>query len=86
MWSLPQTDREAIARDAYSSEGKNPRERIEMLADLLDTADALLNTMPAEERVRRNRIAARLDPLPNPWWQNFRAEALAEFQCQISSL
>ena len=85
MLSLRLTDREALARDAYSSEGRSPRERAAMLADLLATADAIAQALPADERMRRSRIAALLDPLPSPWWKNFRAEALAEFQCQASS-
>jgi hypothetical protein len=56
-----------------------------MLADLLAFAEAVQASLPDAERARRARIADRLDPRPNPWWKNFRAEALAEYQCQTSS-
>jgi hypothetical protein len=68
----------SIARDAYSSEGKSPRERVEMLVDLLATADVLQAQLTAAERARRAKIAVRLDPRPDPWWKNFRAETLAD--------
>jgi hypothetical protein len=76
---------QSIARDAYSSEGKSPRERAEMLVDLFATADVLQAKLNAAERARRAKIADRLDPRPEPWWKNFRAETLADQTCQISS-
>jgi hypothetical protein len=85
MKTPSRTVRESIARDAYSSERKSLSERAEMLADLLATADAIQSGLSEKERLRRSRIAANLDPRPNPWWKNFRAEALAEFQCQTYS-
>ena len=85
MNSFRQTEREAIAREALSSQGKSPQERHAMLVDLLATADAILETLPPEERMRRLEIARQLDPLPDPWWQNFSAEALAEYRCQTST-
>lgn len=78
------SERDQIARDAYSSEGKTPSERIAMFEDLLLATEAILASIPPEERLRRLIIADRLDPRPDPWWQNFRPEALAEFQCQAS--
>ena len=85
MLSLRQTDREAIARDALSSEGKSPQERMAMFVDVMATVDAIVGSLAPEERRRRNWIAEQLDPLPIPWWKNFRAEALAEYQCPTSS-
>ena len=85
MKRFQQSDREAIVNDALSSEDKSPQERMAMFADLLATVDAITQCLPAEERVRRRRIADQLDPRPDPWWKNFRAEALAEYQCQTSS-
>lgn len=85
MLSYRQTDRETIARDAFSSEGKSPQERMAMFADLMVTVDAIVDSLPLEERRRRLRIAEQLDPRPDPWWKNFRAEALAEYQCPTSS-
>jgi hypothetical protein len=78
------SQRESIARDAFSSEGKTPQERLAMLEDLMQATEAILSSIPPEERLRRLRIADQLDPLPKPWWRNFRPEALAEFQCQTS--
>jgi len=85
MLPLHLTDRQAVARDAFSSEGKSPLERLAMFADLLATVDAITRSLPAEERSRRVLLAARFDSLPANWWKSFRAEALAEFQCQTSS-
>jgi hypothetical protein len=75
----------STARDAYSSEGKSPRERAEMLVELFATSDALQVQLTSAERARRAKIADRLDPRPEPWWKNFRAETLADQECQISS-
>ena len=85
MLSFRQTDREAIARDAFSSEGKTPQERMAMFVDLMATVSAIVDSLPPEERRRRLWIADQLDPRPDPWWKNFRAEALAEYQCPTSS-
>jgi hypothetical protein len=85
MFSFRQSDREAIARDALSSEGKSPQERMAMFVSLMATVDAITRSQSPEERVLRLRIAERLDPLPDPWWKNFRQEALAEYRCQTSS-
>jgi hypothetical protein len=79
------SDRESVARDAYSSEGRSPEERVALFIDLMKTVSAILDAIPPQERERRRRIADQLDPRPDPWWKNFRAEALAEYQCQTSS-
>jgi hypothetical protein len=74
----------AIARDAAGSESRTPLERIVVFADLCASLDAITSSFPANERARRARIAFEVDPLPEPWWANFRPEALAEFQCPTS--
>lgn len=76
---------DATRRDAASSEGKTPEERMAMFADLLRTVSAVWEHLPPEERRRRMEIADRLDPRPDPWWKNFRPEALAEHRCSNSS-
>ena len=85
MLSFRQSDRESIARDEISSEGKSPQERMETFADLMATVDAITDSLPLQERQRRMRISEQLDPLPDHWWNNFRADALAEYQCPTSS-
>ena len=85
MLMFRQSDREAIERDALSSEGKSPEERMALFVDLMKTVEAILATLPPEERQRRRQIDEHLDPRPDPWWKNFRAEALAEYQCRTSS-
>ena len=75
---------ETIARDAYSSLGKSPAERAAMFLDLMQTASLILEALTPDERRRRLEIAAKLDPLPNPWWGNFRLDALAEYECSTS--
>lgn len=69
-----------IRRDAASSEGKSPQERMAAFADLLATVSAVWQHLPEEERRRRMRIADQLHRRPEPWWKNFRAEALAEYR------
>ncbi|MBC8874745.1 MAG: hypothetical protein H8E44_35445 [Planctomycetes bacterium] len=76
---------EAIKRDAASSEGKTPEQRMAMFVDLLRTVSAVWDNLPAGERRRRMWIADQLDRRPDPWWKNFRAEALAEYECNNSS-
>ena len=85
MSPFRQSDRESVRRDAFSSEGKSPQERVAIFVDLIETVDAIAQTLTPDERMRRARIADRLDPRPDPWWKNFRAEALAQYQCRISS-
>lgn len=82
MLSYPQSDRKAVANDAFSNEGKSAEERMAMYTDLMETVDLILAPLSPEERRRRLEIADRLQPRPKPWWKNFRAEALAEHQCQ----
>ena len=68
MRLFEQSEREAIARDASSSMGKSPQERMRMFEDLMETLDAILQSIPPEERRRRSMIARQLDPRPEPWW------------------
>jgi hypothetical protein len=77
---LAQTELEAIQRDAFSSEGKSFAERTAMFLGLMEAVDAIQSHFSAEERARRMRIADQLDPRPDPWWRNFRKEALAEYE------
>jgi hypothetical protein len=76
---------EETRRDAFSSEGKSFAERTAMFESLMEVIDAVQRHFSSEERTRRMRIADQLDPRPDPWWKNFRDEALAEYRCQISS-
>ena len=85
MKNYVQSEIDAIRKDAQSSEGKTFAERTAMFLSLMEFVEALQGNFSAEERVRRMRIADQLDPRPDPWWQNFRKEALAEYQCQTSS-
>ena len=84
MLSFHPTEREAIERDAAGGIGKSPQERMAMFADLMETVEIIQATLSPEERERRRRIAEQLDPRPDPWWKNFRPEALAEYQCRNS--
>jgi hypothetical protein len=81
-----QTELEATKRDAYSSEGKTFEQRTAMFVGLMRAVNAFRAHLTPEERVRRRQIAEQLDPRPDPWWRNFRKEALAEYQCQTSSM
>jgi hypothetical protein len=81
-----QSELEAIKRDAFSSEGKSHEERTAMFLRLMEAVDAFRAHLTPEERARRRRIADRLEPRPEPWWRNFRKEALAEHECQVSSM
>jgi len=85
MSLFAQSERDAIKRDALSSEGKTPHERTAMFLDLMESVKAMQSHCSAEERARRMRIADRLDPRPDPWWRNFRKQALEEYQRQVSS-
>jgi hypothetical protein len=85
MSIFAQSERESIIRDAVSSEGKSPEQRVAMFVDLMKTVDAILDHLPPEERARRLRIADQLEPRPDPWWRNFRREALEEYRCRTSS-
>jgi endonuclease/exonuclease/phosphatase family metal-dependent hydrolase len=76
---------EWIKRDAYSSEGKSPEERTAMFEGLMEAVEVFRAHLSPEERERRRRIADLLQPRPDPWWRNFRKEALAEYECQTSS-
>ena len=80
-----QSELETTKRDAESSEGKTAQERTEMFLDLMETIEAIQANLTPEERARRERIADQLDPRPDPWWRNFRKEALAEYECRTSS-
>ncbi len=80
-----QSELESIKNDALSSEGKTPEERMRMFADLLYTVSVIWRNLPLEERQRRMWIADQLDRRPEPWWKNFRPEALAEYRCKNSS-
>jgi hypothetical protein len=79
---LDRSESASTIRDAAGSESRTPIERLAVFADLLATLDVITSTLPIEERARRARIASQIDPLPNPWWANFRREALDEFQCR----
>jgi hypothetical protein len=79
------TERESIIRDATSSEGKSPEQRIAIFLDLMATVETILSQFPPAERARRLAIADKLQPRPIPWWRNFRREAVEEYRCRTSS-
>jgi len=74
-----QSELEVIRRDAYSSEGKTFEQRTNMFIGLMEAVDVFRAHLAPDERARRWRIADRLDPAPDPWWRNFRKEALDEY-------
>jgi hypothetical protein len=80
-----QSEFESIKQDAFSSEGKTPEERTAMFLDLMDTVEAIQANLSVEERARRMWIADQLERRPDPWWRNFRKEAVTEYQCETSS-
>jgi hypothetical protein len=82
---LTQSEFETTRRDAWSTEGKSPEQRIATFIELLEAVEAIRSDIPLDERKRRKRIAEKLQPLPKPWWRNFRQEALDEFRCRTSS-
>ncbi len=79
MQIFAQSESEAVRRDAHSSEGKSAAERTAMFLDLMETVDAIQSQFSAGERARRMRVEDQLDPRPDPWWRNFRKEALQEY-------
>jgi hypothetical protein len=80
-----QSEFETIKRDAYNSEGATPQQRTNMFIGLMEMVDAIQANLTTEERLRRQRIADRIDPRPDPWWRNFRQEALEAYACKTSS-
>ena len=87
MWNvLPPSELETIQRDAFASEGKAPEERTAMFLRLMEAVEEFRAHLTPEERARRRRIADQLDPRPDPWWRNFRKEALTEYLCRTSSM
>jgi hypothetical protein len=81
-----QSELEATIKDARSSVGRSPEERAAAFVDLTATIESILVSLSPEERSRRAAIARQLDPLPDPWWKNFRPEALAEYRWSTSSI
>jgi len=76
---IPQSELEVTKRDAYSSEDKTFEGRAEMFIGLMEAAEVFRAHLSPDERARRRRIADQLDPRPDPWWRNFRKEALEEY-------
>jgi hypothetical protein len=85
MHPFARSELETIQKDALSSEGKSPRERMAMFADLLETIDRIWSHLTPEERQRRMWIADQLNRRPDPWWKNVRPEALKEFNATADS-
>ena len=81
-----QSELDAIKLDAYSSEDKSPEAHTAMFLDLMEMVDAMQSHLTPEEHARRMWVADQLDPRPDPWWRNVRKAALAEYQCQTSSM
>jgi hypothetical protein len=82
--AIGKSELESIKRDALSSEGKSFEERIELFIALMKAEEAREAHLTPEEREQRRRIADQLEPRPDPWWRNFRKEALAEYESQSS--
>jgi hypothetical protein len=80
-----QSELETTKRDAYSSEGRSPEERMEMFSSIMAAVEAMQSHLSDDERARRKRIRKQLEPRPEPWWRNIRKDALAEYQCRTSS-
>jgi hypothetical protein len=53
-----------------------------MFISIMAAVNAMQSHLSDEERARRTRIAEQLSPRPDPWWRNFKKEALVEYQCQ----
>jgi hypothetical protein len=81
---LAQSELETTKRDAASSEGASPQQRIDIFNELMEMVDAIQANLTPDERLRRQRIADRINTRPEPWWRNFRKEALAEYECRTS--
>lgn len=77
---VAESELETIKRDAFSSEGKSPEQRAQMFLGLMEAVAAFRAHLTPEECARRRQIADQLDPRPDPWWRNFRKEALAEYE------
>jgi hypothetical protein len=82
---LTQSEFETTKRDAFSTEGLTPQQRIAAFISVLEAVEAIRSSLSLDERRRRKRIAEQLQPLPKPWWRRFRQEALDEFRCRVSS-
>jgi hypothetical protein len=85
MNHFSQTELEATKQDAFSSEGKTFEQRTAMFLGLMEMVEAMQAHLTPEEKARRRRIAEQLDPRPDPWWRNFRKEALEEYERQTAS-
>lgn len=85
MTNWVRSEIEETRRDAFSSVGKSFAERTKMFESLMEAVEAIQGHFSSEERARRMRIADQLDPRPDPWWKNFRDEALAEYRCKSTS-
>jgi hypothetical protein len=75
-----QTEVEAIQRDGFNSVGKTFESRMTIIIGLMQAVEAFRAPLSLEERARRRRIAEQFDVRWEPWWRNFRKEALAEYQ------
>jgi hypothetical protein len=85
MLDLRRTESDSLEHDVQLCLGQSPEARAIAFVNLMATMSRILQSLPPDERWRRLNIARELDPLPNPWWKNFRPEALAEYQCATSS-
>jgi len=79
------SERESVIEASRSSEGKSPRQRMAMFADLLETVDVFWRDLSMEERQRRLDVSRQLDPKPEPWWKNLRPEAQPKSPCDSFS-
>jgi hypothetical protein len=79
MSTSDESELEAIKREARNIEGKTPEERLAMFISLMEVVEKAQAHLTPEERLRRRQIADQMDPRPDPWWRNFRKEALEEY-------
>jgi hypothetical protein len=85
MLGFRRTESDSLEHDVHSCVARSPEARAIAFVDLMATMNHILQSLSPEERWRRFNIARELDPLPDPWWKNFRPEALAEYLCATSS-
>jgi hypothetical protein len=75
QWPFKPCAADAIALEARYLAALTPAERGAIFAGLERTTEAILASLPAEERRRRRDVARSIDPRPTPWWRHLRVSA-----------